>query len=795
MVAVLLLALGIGANTAIFSALYGVLLKGLPYSEPERLAMVWEYYPGMPDPPGARIQATRANFESWQKRSHSFLSMGAWHEEGGTETGLPAAEHRTVGWVTPSMFSTFGAQPRLGRVFREDENIPGKDNAIVLSEGFWERRFGRDANCLGRNVALDGKTYTVIGVMPERFKLPALWGGSEESKAEVWIPLSNRWSVMARRGPEAIYARELNVLGRLRPGVSLEQARKEMTALAADRQKEDPEHNSQWSTNVQALTVESRPVEAATALWVLSAAVGFVLLIACANLASVLLARAARRKRDVAIRIALGASRMRIVRQFLLECTLLATAGGTFGLLLAYWLIEAVRKFYADLPYQQSIRLQPEVFLFALAISLLSGALFGILPALMAARRDVQEDLKASGGRGSTGTFRTNRLLVAGEVALALVLATGAGLMLKSFWVIATMDQGYQPDRILAFDLNLSEQRYKSEIAQADFNRRLVERLEAIPGVVRAAVSDTLPLHRISAMNVVVEGVPKPPNGSQPILDYGNVSPGYFSTMGMRLKAGRWFTDRDLTKTATGAEGLAMVNEAAAKKLWGQMDVVGKRLKSADEKRGYTIIGIIADNHQFGPEAAPRPQVYYPFTGYRGVIAVVRSAGDPQLLAGAIRNEVHLLDNEQPVEELRTLAARLDEWLIGRRFQTVLLAVFAGLAVLLAAIGIYGVLAQVVAARTQEIGIRMALGAQRSDVLRLMLRQSMTTVGIGILVGLAGTLMLSRFVESLLFRVQPRDPATIAGLTLVILAVAVAATVAPAYRATRIDPTVALREE
>lgn len=785
------LALGIGANAAIFSAVYSVILTPLPYPDVGRLVFVWERLPNMPDPPGGRIQVARRNYLEWKRQNAAFEDMAAFREIRWDESGIDHPRHVSTGLASGNVFALLGVRTQLGRLFTTAEERPGSDRVAVLTDAYFESRFHRDPNALGKSITLAGAPYTVIGVLPPRFHLPATWEGMDQKKPEVWVPLSRLFNT-----PQDDGRRQLMVMAKLKPGVSLALARTEMAGIAERLQKADPQLNEHWTTAVHPFSVEDTAPSLYRALYVLLAAVAFMLLIGCANLANLTLARGAMRSREIAIRLALGGTRGRIVAQLLAEALVISVAGATAGLLLAYWSIQAmVALELPDFQRPELIQLNLPVFAFAAVASLLTALLFGLAPALAASRTELNSALKTGGtGGASASRLRTRQFLIASEVALAFIMLSGAGLMLRSFRALVTTGIGFDTSHLTGLDVDLPESRYRDEAGRSRFFRTLLERVQATPGVVSASVVDNLPLHRISIATFHIAGRPEPEKDALPMADFAQVSPEYFSVLGLPLRAGRLFTDADLALNEKDADGAVIINESFARKFFGNENAIGQRLLSSDRKRAHEVIGIVADYRPMGTENGARPQLFWPYLKLRSATLVVRTRGEPESMARALQGVVWSLDKDLPVNEVKTLDAYLDYWLAQRRFNTLLLSIFAGLALVLALLGIYGVLANLVASRTREIGIRMAIGASRAGIARLVLGQSMAPVSIGLAVGLAGSVALSRLVEALLYQVRPRDPLTLTVAVCTILVLTPVAVWLPVRRATSVDCTTALRE-
>jgi len=788
-VALLTLALGIGANTALFSVVNGVLLKPLPYPQPDRLVLVMESDPvrGFP-----RYPVAPPNFDDWRRQSEVFEAMAAIRERRFNLTGGERPETLAGASVTPEFLRVMGIRPVLGRGFLAEEGRPGGPKVAVLSHGLWRRRFGSDPGILSRQVQIDGESTTVIGVLPPRFDLP--------SKSEIWLPLV--WDFK----PETRGGHFLIALGRLKPGVSLERARTEMAALAARLERQYPETNTGWTTIVLPLhgilVEEVRP-----ALLLLLGAVAFVLLIACANVANLLLTRLASREREIAVRTALGAGRARLVRQMVTESLVLFGIGGALGLLLAVWSTQVLVALYGkDLPRQEEIGLDGRVLLFTLALSLGTGLLFGLAPALSANRGRLFGALK-EGGRAVAGGARgrlVRRLLVVGEVAVALILLVGAGLLLRSFSRLRTVDPGFRPEGVLTAEIALPAKKFSDDERRIVFTRELLERLRAIPGVESADTVLPLPLSGYDYLRAyVVQGRPEPPPGQETTANVRLVTPGFFQTLGIRVLQGRVFTPQD----GPASVPVILVNKTMADRTWPGESPLGRRLTLGgsgprSEWIWNEVVGVVADIHHqtLDQEAGAEiyvPQLQNPVGGPLSIL--LKTSGEPGRLAGAVREAVRSIDADLPVERVRTLESLVAESLAGSRFQAVLLGIFAGAALFLAAIGVYGVISDAVTHRTHEIGIRMALGARRPDVVRLVVRQGMALVLAGVGLGLAVAVLLlwelSDRAGVYLYRGRALDPVTLGTVPLVLLAVALVANWLPARRATRVEPSVALRSE
>ncbi len=783
LIAVITLALGIGANTAIFSVVNALLLRPLPFDNLDRIVAVFERTSDAP-----RNEAAAANYFDWQAQQSVFEHIGMYRWWGANLTGVEMPERVQGFLITASLFDVLGARPALGRGFTPEEEQPGQDRVVILNHGFWQRRFGGDPGIIGRAVSLDGVTRTVVGVMPPEYNYPP--GG------EILAPLALTPQQKQSR-------RNHTYLGvaRLKPGVSLEQARADMDTIAARLEQQYPQTNTGWGAAVFPL-LDHTVREYRQALLVLLGAVGFVLLIACANLANLMLVRATGREKEIAIRAALGAHRRRIIRQLLTESVVLAVIGGAMGSLLALWGAETLKSAMPDwfapfIPGWMKIGIDAQALVFTLALSLLTGVAFGLAPALAASRPDLNATLK-EGGK-SSASFHRRRLrsaLAIAQIAISLVLLVGAGLMVKSFLRLITTDPGFNPENVLTMELLLQRARYGEEAQRGDFFRRLLERVEALPGVETAGVVSHLPLGGSNASaGFLIEGRPEPPPGQGFDGRYRVCSPRYFEALGIRLLRGRAFTEQD----QEGAMPVVIVNDTLARRHWPNDDAVGNRIRfTGDPARNpwMTIIGVVRDvKHTLDGEV--RPEYYLPHAqdAWGSMSLVVRAKAEPMALAPAIRNEVRALDNDQPVFLIRTMEQVRAQSVLVQRFAAVALGLFAALALILAMVGIYGVMSYAVAARTHELGIRLALGARPGDVLRLVLRQGLTQTLVGVAIGLTAAFALTRLMSRLLFAVSATDPLTFVVTPLLLTLVALLAALVPARRAMKVDPMVALRYE
>jgi putative ABC transport system permease protein len=778
-IAVLTLALGIGANTAIFSVVNGVLLKPLPYREPEQLMMVWESFPGSQE-----NMVMPANFADWRTQNRVFTDMAAWVGKTLNLSGSGEPEKLEGLRVTANLFSLLGVQPSLGRTFLPEEDQPGANQVALISHGLWQRRFAGAAEAIGSRVLLDGTEFTIIGVMPPKFHFPA-------RQQVIWIPLA--------LSPEQINARVaahyLSVIARRQPDVTESQAQTEMSALAARLEKQYPQTN----VTIGARTVplkEQMVGDLRQALLILFAAAGFVLLVACTNVANLLLFRAAVRQKEVAVRLALGAGRERLMRQLLTESLLLALLGGGLGLLLALWGVSALVSVAPErLALADKVTVDWSVLGFTLAASALTGVIFGLFPAFQATRLDLNEALKEGGRDAAQGRSGVRSLLVVVEVALALILMTGAGLMINSFLRLRQVDAGFKAERLLTMEIDPTLARYPNHSTLAAFYDQLLDRIAAMPGVESASVVTRLPLTATSGHYMFS-------TESQTGWKYAGalpstISPGYFQTMGIPLLRGRAFTAQDNPQT----ESVAIINEAMAQRAWPSQDPLGKRIRMYPYNATaptLAVVGVVKDVKQSELQIAARPQVYRSYTqvsSYPPRDLVIKTRTEPLGLAAAIRAAIQMVDKDQPISNIRTMEQILTASLAEQRFNMLLLASYAALALVLAAVGIYGVMSYLVTQHTREIGIRLALGAQARDVLRLVVGQGLTLTCVGIGIGLAGARGLLRLLKTLLFEVSTTDPLTFAGIAFLLFNVALLACWLPARRAAKVDPLVALRYE
>jgi putative ABC transport system permease protein len=795
---ILILALGIGANAAIFSIISSVVLRALPYPEPSRLVILWERFPTTSDPLFARIRVARRNYIEWKRQNTVFERVAAFRQLSLNEIVKGETQSVAVGFGAADLFPMLGTHARLGRLFGPAEERAGHDLVAVIGDEYFERRFHRASTALGASITLGESVYTVVGVLPPRFRLPSTDEGSDQLKPDVWVPLSRLFKT-----PDDDTQRQLLVAARLKPGVSLAQARAEMSGIAQNLGKSDAKLDEGWSVGVSSFEVEGVSPKLHRALYVLQGAVLFLLLIACANLANLTLVRAALRSRETAIRLALGASRARVAAHLLAESLLISGAGAILGLVIAHWSIRLMLALKPpDIQRPELIEINGTVLAFAGAIAVLTAVLFGLVPAIAASRSDIQGALRAGGGWGaSAGRKRASQLLIAAEVALALVLLNGASLMIRSFQNLVSTGIGFQTAHLAVADVGLPEKRYPDGGSQSRFFKSLLDRVRTLPGVSAATVTDNLPLHSVSASNFYLAGRPDPPLNALPIADYANSNPNYLALLRLPLLVGRPFTDSDLEITERslenpkGGDGVCIVNQAFTREFFKGEDPIGKRLLNQDKLHGCQIVGVVADYRAMGVENGVRPQIFWPNLRSNRASLVVRTTAPAEAVASGIRKTVYSLDRDLTIDTVLPLDHWVDDWQSQRKFNTLLLSVFAGLALLLALAGIYSVLSNVVASRTREIGIRVAIGARPLRIGKLVLRQSMTPVAVGLAIGLAASLALARFLEILLFQMRARDPWTLALSAFVILTVSPAAIYVPLRRALAVDCMVALREE
>jgi putative ABC transport system permease protein len=792
-VAIIVLALGIGANTAIFSIVNAVLLRPLPFGDPQRLVQVWHVPPPKSFPGMTQFSVSAANFIDWHEQNHVFDKMAIYSDSSLNLTGREQPEALQGASVSSDFFSTLQAQPVIGRAFTTDEDQPGKNHVVILSYGLWKSRFAADPNIAGRQVNFDGQPYTVAGVMGEKFALPG-W-------AQYWTPMGWTNTERAVRGEH-----HYMVIARLKAGITTTQAQAEMSAISTRLEQQYPEDDKGWGATIiplrDQLVGEVRP-----ALLILLGAVAFVLLIACANVTNLVLAKTFGRRKEIAIRVALGASAPRVVQQILAETVLLSITGGLLGLLLAHFGIILTLKFLsANLPKSTTVSLDLGVLAFTLFLSVITGLIAGLVPALRLTKTNVNDSLKQGLGKtdSDSGGNRTRGMLVVSEVALSLILLVGAGLMIRSLWLLSSVDAGIDPHNVLTMTVVVPRHKYARATDEIAFFDRVLSQVRSLPGVTSAGLIDSLPLSGDgSHQPVAIEGRPVLPLSEQPEVDTRVVSSGYLNTMRVPLHRGREFSETD----ATDRPAVVLISEAMARRFWPHEDPIGRHLTMSfypDVSR--EIIGIVGDVKMDGLDLdASQATVYVPFSQLAPsslaewhsfpMQTAVRTSSPPNNMVSAVTGAVHAVDSDQPVTDVMSMDDLIATSLSQRRFSMLLLAAFAALALLLAAVGIYSVLAFAVRRRVREIGIRMALGAEIKDILQLIVSEGMKPALIGVAIGLAGALALGRVLASLIYGISATDPLTFTAVAALLCMVALMASIIPALRATRIEPTRALRDE
>ncbi|MGE5736459.1 MAG: ABC transporter permease [Acidobacteriota bacterium] len=791
-IAVLTLGIGIGANSAIFSVVYGVLLRPLPFKNPERLMYIWHTPPQTSFPGMKTFSVSPANYLDWKDQSHSFEQMAVSGFKGLNPTGIGEPQALRGQAVSPEYFSVLGVAPMLGRSFAPDEDQSGRDHVVILSYGLWKSHFGADRGIVGRTINLDESPYTVIGVMPSNFRFPEY--------AEFWSPLSWTPATRAVRG-----AHDLSVIARLKPGVDLHTAQAEMNTISRRLEQEYPVDDKGWGAIVVPLR-EDMVGDVRPALLVLLGAVLLVLLIACANVANLMLAKILDRRTEIAVRSALGASRSRILQQVLSEAVLLAVFGGVLGTLLAIFGVSAIVGYLSDqLPRAREISLDQWVLGFTLLISVATGLITGVVPAWRLSNVNVGEALKHGGRGADTGGKHTRSILVVAEVALSLILLVGAGLLMRTLWKLQSVDPGFNPHNVLTASLSLADKKFSTPQQTSLFYEQVRQQVKAVPGVTSAALVTSLPFSGGSIQPVGLEGHPVVAMADQPEVPVRLISADYFRSMGIAILQGREFTDNDTSERPR----VAVISEAMAKRFWPGERAIGKHVSLTFSQGGpREIVGVVDNVKLRGLDVqedlptlySPVSQLDYPdpkFDEFRSpsLSLVVRTSLAPKNVATAVTNAVHKVDAGTPVLDVLTMEELMASSLAPQRFNMFLLGTFAAVALLLATIGIYSVLAYSVQRRTPEIGIRIALGAQVSHVLRLVLGEGMGLVLAGVAFGVVGALALSRFLRSLLYGVGSDDIATLLCVAALLSIVALGACYLPARRAMRIDPVVALRDE
>lgn len=788
-VAVLTLALGIGANTAIFSVVYAVLLKALPYPQADRLVMLYENV-RLPNYQNDRNEVSPGNFSDWTKQNTVFENMAAYRNRSFNLIGTGEPLRVEGELVSANFFSALQIHAELGREFIAEEDRPGASHVVVMSDGLWRSHFGSDPQILGKKLLLDGEGYEVVGVAPAGFHFP-------DSEDQLWVPLVMTPAERENRGSHF-----LEVFARLKPGATLEQAQAEMSVIARHLTELYPDSHTGQTVKVVPLEEDlAGPVR--PTLLVLWGAVGLVLLIVCANVANLLLARASARHREIAIRLALGASRQRLFCQLLTESTLLALCGCVFGLLLARLGVSALKLLATSrLPRTDEFSLDASVLAFSFTIAILAGLISGLAPALQTGDRNLHDTLRSGSRESAMGSrLRGRNLLVVVETAVGVVVVIGAGLLLRSFLRIEQIPLGFQPQGVLTFRVIPRGQGYSEPSQRSAFYRQAVEQIGALPGVQSAAAVTFIPLTFVrGSKGFTIEGRPPIAPGQIPMAGYDVVTPGYFSSLRISLREGRDFSWSDTRET----QPVILINEAMAKTYWPGEDPLGKRIRQGGsddhEFPWLTIAGIVGDIREFDPLTAPRPTMYFPITQFAdpgGILRdwVVRIAGDPLTVASSVRTAVWSVDKDLPVTRVRTMDEVRSTSIASERLNLLLFVLFASVALVLATVGIFGVTAYSVAERTREIGIRVALGARSSDVLKLVLAQGFRLAALGLLLGLVGAFALTRLMAGMIYGVSATDAATFFTVALLLAAVALGACYIPARRALRVDPMVALRYE
>ena len=788
LVALLALALGIGANTAIFSVIHAVMLGKLPYPEPERLAVVWER-----QPKNDQNTINLGNFTDWKLQNNVFTDMAAFFDFRSSLVGDGPPEVIPSQMATTNLFSVLGVNAIRGRTFTADDGKQGHLPVLVISYDLWQRRFGGDEGIIGRKIRLNEKEQTIVGVMPKDFMWHVVKGSRTKKSAEIWVPWQLSEQVLQRRGRFAMS------VARLKPGVTIEQAQAEMNTIGERLAQSYPQFNTNWGVTIVPVRIQSSG-ELRKPLWILLGAVAFVLFIACANVANLLLARAAARKREIAVRIGLGASRWRIIRQLLIESLMLSASGGVIGLVLAWWGTRALIALGpASLTSLKDVGVNLWVLLFTASVAVVTGLLFGVLPALEAIRVNLNDSLK-EGGRSTVGSLRSQRfrnVFVVTEVAFALLLLVGAGLLLRSFGRLQSVDPGFNAQSLLTFRVPLSTQKYDTDAKQVDYLRRLITEIQALPGVESAGAIDSLPFTtRHSGTSIDIVGEPNRAPGDEFHTGVCVTDLNYFRTMQIQLKRGRLFTDDE----AREMRNVVVVNESFVRENLGGAEPLGRKviIYMKDENKPSEIIGVVADNKHMGLDAKVGPVAFWPHPElvWTEMTLVVRSQSqDAAQLMPAVRDVIARLDPQQPVTDVATMEDLMSASVAKSRFNATLLTVFAVVALIMASVGIYGVMSYTVAQRTHEIGIRVALGAKRGDVLRLVLVHGMVLGLIGVAIGIAASFGLTRLLTTLLFEIDARDKTTFALVSLVLLAIMLLACYFPARRATKVNPLVALRYE
>jgi putative ABC transport system permease protein len=799
-IVILALALGIGANTAIFSVLNAVVLRPLPFDHPDELLFLNERSPVLDE-----MSISYPNFTDWRNQNHVFEKIGVYNRSSYNFTGYGEAERILTGQMSADLFAALRAKALIGRVFTDDEDKPGAAPVVVLSYALWQRRFGGQSNILNQTLTFNGRGYTVIGVMPPEYAFPA--------RIEMWVPvgpLSDDTNWQQRGNHPGLYA-----VARLKPGVTQAQAQADMNNIAANLNKQYPDSNAQNGIRIRTLMDVLVGETVKQTLWILFGAVGFVLLIACANIANLLLARATGRRKEMAIRAAMGASRWRIARQLLTESVLLAIIGGGLGLGIARLAVKLILYISPTaIPRSREISLDWRVLAFTLGVSVLTGVLFGLVPALQAGEVDVHETLKEA-GRGTSARHWLRSSLVIVEVATTMVLLIGAGLMIRSFYRLQNVNPGFSYENLTSFTVALPGRKYPGLDQRSQFINRLVQNLRSLPGVQLVGAASGLPLGNNGwQTSFVIDGRPKPAPGDTPLMEACTVTPDYFRAMNIPLLRGRYFTEhddrsfvanKDLSKLNEGGQLIAgtnviIIDEQFAKRYWPNEDAVGKRIRFGTDDGAplLEVVGVVGRVKMEGLDNdSNRVQGYFSFSQvpFQAMAIIVKGQSDPNQLIASARSQVRSLDSDQPIYNIRTMDEIRGESVAPQRLNLTLLTIFAGIAFVLAIVGIYGVMSYAVTQRTHEIGIRMAIGAQPRDVFKMILGQGMMLTIIGMVAGLLGAFVLTRLMATMLFSVKPTDPITFTTVAVLLLLIALIACYIPGRRATKVDPVNSLRYE
>ena len=790
----LILALGIGANSTIFSVVNAVLMRPLPYEAPDRIVMIWETNQSKAV---TRSIVSPANFLDWREQNHVFEHLAAFRFWYYTVTGAGDPERYQGARVSAGFFPLLGIKPEFGRNFGPEEEQVGRDHVVILSHALWQSRFGGDRNIIGQLLTIDGEPFTIIGILPANFRFTRVLN----AELELWMPISFAPQQLTRED------RSIIVYGRLKQGVPLSQAQAEMDGITHRLEQEYPKTNSGWAAQVNNLQDQAiQPVR--PTLLILMVVVGFVLLIACANVANLLLTRATARQKDIAIRLALGSSHSRLMRHLLIESLLLALLGGAAGLLLAYWGINVLNVILPDrVPHLEKFSLDLRVLGFTLVVSLLVGVIVGLIPGLQASRLNLSETLK-EGGRAlseAPSRRRLRNLFVILEVTLTVPLLISAGLMLRSSLLLQNIDRGINLKNVLTMQISLPKAKYSTAQQTATFYRRALQRIQSEPGVQSASAVNFLPLTNLGdATSLTIEGGNPPPPGQEITVSYRVIDQNYFRTMGIPLLRGRYFTEQDNDES----HGVVMIDQTMARRYWPDEDPVGRRLqpqfpaakvpwRPESSNNWLTIVGVVEDVKEDGLNDQTSAEIYLPYLQNPSSLMnlLVRSTSDPLRLVASVRSQVLAVDGDQPVYNIMTMENVFSQSLAEPQVITSLLATFAAVALILAAIGVYSVMSYSVAQRTHEVGVRMALGAQQRHVLRMILGQGLKLVLVGVVIGVTTAFAVTRVVSNLLFGVTATDPAIFVAVPLLLVVIAILASYLPARRALKVDPIIALRNE